>query len=128
MVVNRRAKMVTDRRQRSVPQRSNRPAPHDPRYQQSSPGGADVHGEILCMAGFATYPALLPVLRTDWGLSNAAAGLVGGILFFGYVGSVPILTSLTDRIDARRIYLGSSCSRPAAPRHSRCSPMASSER
>ena len=63
--------------------------------------------EILCMAGFATYPALLPVLRTDWGLSNAAAGLVGGILFFGYVGSVPVLTSLSDRIDARRIYLGS---------------------
>ena len=63
--------------------------------------------EILCMAGFATYPALLPVLRSGWGLSNAAAGLVGGILFFGYVGSVPVLTSLTDRIDARRIYLGS---------------------
>jgi len=63
--------------------------------------------EILCMAGFATYPALLPMLRAGWGLSNAAAGLVGGILFFGYVGSVPVLTSLTDRIDARRIYLGS---------------------
>jgi len=63
--------------------------------------------EILCMAGFATYPALLPVLRSGWGLTNAAAGLVGGILFLGYVGSVPVLTSLTDRIDARRIYLGS---------------------
>lgn len=63
--------------------------------------------EILCMAGFATYPALLPVLRAGWGLSNVAAGFVGGVLFFGYVGSVPVLTSLTDRIDARRIYLGS---------------------
>jgi MFS family permease len=63
--------------------------------------------EILCMAGFATYPALLPMLRTDWGLTNTAAGLIGGILFFGYVGSVPVLTSLTDRIDARRVYLGS---------------------
>ena len=63
--------------------------------------------EILCMAGFATYPALLPLLRTNWGLTNTAAGFVGGILFFGYVGSVPVLTSLTDRIDARRIYLGS---------------------
>jgi MFS family permease len=61
--------------------------------------------EILCMAGFATYPALLPVLRGDWGLSNTAAGFVGGILFFGYVGSVPVLTGLTDRIDARRVYL-----------------------
>ena len=63
--------------------------------------------EILCMAGFATYPALLPMLRTEWGLSNSAAGFVGGILFFGYVASVPVLTTLTDRIDARRIYLGS---------------------
>ena len=61
--------------------------------------------EILCMAGFATYPALLPVLRADWGLSNTASGFVGGILFFGYVVSVPVLTSLTDRIDAKRIYL-----------------------
>jgi MFS family permease len=61
--------------------------------------------EILCMSGFATYPALLPVLRADWGLSNGAAGLIGGILFFGYVAAVPLLTSLTDRIDARRVYL-----------------------
>jgi MFS family permease len=63
--------------------------------------------EILCMAGFATYPALLPLLRGTWGLTNTAAGFVGGVLFFGYVGSVPVLTTLTDRIDARRIYLGS---------------------
>jgi MFS family permease len=61
--------------------------------------------EILCMTGFATYPALLPVLRADWGLSNGAAGLIGGILFLGYVAAVPFLTSLTDRIDARRVYL-----------------------
>jgi MFS family permease len=61
--------------------------------------------EILCMAGFATYPALLPVLRAGWGLSNTAAGFVGGVLFLGYVLAVPVLTSLTDRIDARRVYL-----------------------
>ncbi len=61
--------------------------------------------EILCMSGFATYPALLPVLRTDWGLSNGAAGLIGGILFLGYVAAVPVLTSLTDRMDARRVYM-----------------------
>src|SRR5580692_48770 len=61
--------------------------------------------EILCMTGFATYPALLPVLRENWSLSNGAAGLIGGILFLGYVAAVPLLTSLTDRIDARRVYL-----------------------
>ncbi|HEX3884966.1 MAG TPA: MFS transporter [Stellaceae bacterium] len=61
--------------------------------------------EILCMAGFATYPALLPMLRATWGMSNAEAGLIGGVLFLGYVAAVPLLTSVTDRIDARRIYL-----------------------
>jgi MFS family permease len=61
--------------------------------------------EILCMTGFATYPALLPVLRANWDLSNGAAGLIGGILFLGYVAAVPLLTSLTDRVDARRVYV-----------------------
>jgi MFS family permease len=64
--------------------------------------------EILCMAGFATYPALLPLLRATWGMTNTQAGLVGGVLFLGYVISVPVLTSITDRVDARRIYLVSS--------------------
>jgi len=63
--------------------------------------------EILCMAGFATYPALLPTLREAWRLSNTEAGLIGGILFLGYVASVPLLTALTDRHDARRVYLAS---------------------
>src|SRR5258706_1766495 len=63
--------------------------------------------ETLCMAGFATYPALLPVLRAEWQLNNTEAGLIGGILFLGYVMAVPLLTAMTDRIDARRIYLGS---------------------
>jgi MFS family permease len=63
--------------------------------------------EMVCMAGFATYPALLPTFRAAWSFSNGEAGLVGGVLFLGYVGAVPVLTSLSDRIDARRIYIGS---------------------
>jgi MFS family permease len=61
--------------------------------------------EILSMTGFATYPALLPVLRAEWGMSNSAAGLVSGSFFAGYMAAVPFLVGLTDRIDARRIYL-----------------------
>ncbi len=64
--------------------------------------------EILCMAGFATFPALLPTLRADWGLDNWQAGLIGGVLFFAYVLAVPILSSWTDRYDARFVYFGSS--------------------
>lgn len=57
------------------------------------------------MTGFATYPALLPVLRDSWSLSNSEAGLVSGTFFAGYMVAVPFLVGLTDRIDARRIYL-----------------------
>jgi MFS family permease len=61
--------------------------------------------EVLCMMGFATYPALLPRLTVEWGLSNAEAGLIGGVLFFAYALGVPFLTGLTDRIDSRRVYV-----------------------
>ncbi|MFA5516716.1 MAG: MFS transporter [Desulfuromonadales bacterium] len=61
--------------------------------------------EILSMTGFATYPALLPLLQSEWQLTNSAAGLVSGTFFAGYMAAVPVLVSLTDRIDTRRIYL-----------------------
>ena len=61
--------------------------------------------EALCMTGFATYTTLLPALQPEWGLSNSEAGLISGIFYAGYVAATPILTSLTDRVDARRVYL-----------------------
>lgn len=61
--------------------------------------------EILSMTGFATFPALLPAIKGEWGLSNSEAGLVSGIFFAGYMAAVPLLVSLTDRVDTRRIYL-----------------------
>jgi len=57
------------------------------------------------MTGFAAYTTLLPVLQREWTLSNSEAGLISGIFFAGYVVATPVLTSLTDRIDARRIYV-----------------------
>lgn len=61
--------------------------------------------EMLSMAGYATYPALLTALQSEWGLSNTAAGLLGGTYFGGYMAAVPPLVALTDRVDARRVYL-----------------------
>jgi MFS family permease len=61
--------------------------------------------ETLGMATFATCPALLPTFREEWGLSNTEAGWIGGVYFAGYLLSVPVLVSLTDRVDPRRIYL-----------------------
>jgi len=61
--------------------------------------------EVLSMSGFATYTTLLPVLQKDWTLSNSEAGLISGIFYAGYVIATPVLTSLTDHVDARRVYL-----------------------
>ena len=58
---------------------------------------------ILSMLGFSTYAALLPELRDEWHMSNAQAGIVSGMFFAGYIGTVSLWTSLTDRIDARKI-------------------------
>lgn len=63
--------------------------------------------EALSMTGFAAYTTLLPQLQREWALTNSQAGLIGGIFYAGYMLGVPVLTSLTDRIDSRRIYAGS---------------------
>lgn len=61
--------------------------------------------EILGMAAFATFPALVPVFQPEWALSNTEVGWISGVYYAGYVVAVPVLVSLTDRMDARRIYL-----------------------
>ena len=60
--------------------------------------------ETLSMGGFAVWPALLPRLQDTWQLSGTAAGAIGGAFFAGYMLAVPLLSGLTDRIDARRVY------------------------
>lgn len=60
------------------------------------------------MLGFSTYAALLPELRDLWRLSNSEAGMVSGAFFAGYIGTVSLWTALTDRMDARKVYLGGS--------------------
>ena len=61
--------------------------------------------EVLGMLGVFAFPALLPYFLKSWDLSNIQAGWINGIYFAGYTAAVPLLTGLTDRIDARRIYL-----------------------
>jgi MFS family permease len=69
---------------------------------------------ILSMLGFSTYAALLPELRELWSLSNSQAGVVGGMFFAGYIATVSYWTALTDRIDARKVYLAGSLLAAAA--------------
>jgi MFS family permease len=63
---------------------------------------------ILSMLGFSTYAALLPELRDAWALSNSQAGIIGGMFFAGYAGTVSFWTALTDRTDPRNVYLAGS--------------------
>jgi MFS family permease len=60
---------------------------------------------LLTMLGFSTFPTLLPQFTALWGLSGVEAGAINSALFLGYTVSVPVLVSLTDRVDARAIYL-----------------------
>jgi MFS family permease len=61
--------------------------------------------EVLTMVGVFAFPALLPTFAAEWRLSNAQAGWIAGIYFAAYAAAVPVLVAVTDRIDARLIYV-----------------------
>ena len=61
---------------------------------------------MVNLVPMATFPAVLPEIAAAWGLSGSAAGWINGIYFAGYAAAVPVLASLTDRIDGRWIFLG----------------------
>ena len=61
---------------------------------------------ILALLSFALWPVFLTSLGREWGLSNTDIGLVSGAYFIGYLLATPVLVGLTDRIDARLIFLG----------------------
>jgi predicted MFS family arabinose efflux permease len=62
-------------------------------------------GQVLVQIGAFFWPALLPGLAPAWGLSNSAAGWVTAAFYGAYMVSVPVLVTLTDRVDPKRIYL-----------------------
>jgi MFS family permease len=62
--------------------------------------------KVLAMLPYATYPALVPQFIQLWGLTNAEAGWIGGIFYFGYMLAVPVLAGATDRVDARLVLAG----------------------
>ncbi|MGD9868206.1 MAG: MFS transporter [Hyphomicrobiales bacterium] len=60
--------------------------------------------QLLTMLSISVYAAQLARLRDLWSLTNTEAGWIGAAYFVGYTIAVPVLTSLTDRMDPRRIY------------------------
>lgn len=61
--------------------------------------------QIFVQIGAGFWPALLPQMMQLWRLSNSEAGWITAIFFGAYMVSVPVLVTLTDRIDAKRVYL-----------------------
>jgi MFS family permease len=61
--------------------------------------------QTLAQVGAYSVPALLPSLMREWSLSNTEAGWIVGMFYAGYTLSAPVLVSLTDRIDPKRVYL-----------------------
>src|SRR5919206_3675827 len=63
--------------------------------------------QACAQIGAFSVAALLPTLITVWSLTNTEAGWLSGIYYAAYTLTVPLLSSLTDRVDPKRIYLGS---------------------
>ena len=52
------------------------------------------------------FLALQPVLAREWQLTNTMTGWISSAYYGGYMLAVPVLASLTDRLDARSVWLG----------------------
>lgn len=61
--------------------------------------------QLLTMLSISAYAGQLPLLSALWSLSNTEAGWIGAAYFVGYTVTVPVLTSLTDRIDPKQVYV-----------------------
>src|SRR3954466_2682566 len=62
--------------------------------------------QVLVQIGAFFWPVLLPTLVPAWHLTNAEAGWITAAFYGAYMLAVPILVTLTDRVDAKLIYLG----------------------
>ena len=68
----------------------------------------------MCRAGLNLLPhVVIPAIMAQhlmplWHLNAAQAGLMASAYAFGYMLAVPVLTALTDRLDARGILMAGS--------------------
>src|SRR5215470_11530062 len=61
--------------------------------------------QVLVQIGAFFWPALMPGIMPLWSFSNSEAGWITASFYGAYMFSVPVLVTLTDRIDPKRIYL-----------------------
>ena len=61
--------------------------------------------QTLVQIGAFVWPALLPGMVARWTLTNSEAGWITAIFYAAYIVAVPIIVPLTDRFDAKFVYL-----------------------
>ena len=61
--------------------------------------------QVFVQLGAGFWPALLPQMMQLWQLTNSEAGWITAIFFGTYMVSVPVLVTLTDKVDAKKVYL-----------------------
>src|SRR3954465_10125899 len=61
--------------------------------------------QVLVQIGAFFWPALLPRMVALWGLSYSEAGWITAAFYGAYIVAVPVLVTLTDRVDPKIIYL-----------------------
>jgi predicted MFS family arabinose efflux permease len=61
--------------------------------------------QVLVQIGAFFWPALLPGMMRRWELSNSEAGWITASFYGAYMASVPVLVTLTDRVETKRVYL-----------------------
>ncbi len=61
--------------------------------------------QVCAQIGAYTWPALLPRFIADWRISNSEAGWITALFYAAYTVAVPVLVTLTDRVDPRAVYL-----------------------
>ena len=61
--------------------------------------------QVFVQIGAFFWPALLPQLMPRWSLTNTEAGWITAAFYGAYMLSVPVLVTLTDRFEAKFVYL-----------------------
>ena len=75
------------------------------RFRSSAYTPLMLMAQTCALLGFACYAVVLTTLQEEWHLTNLESGLLASAFFFGYMLAVPLATALTDRVDARKVYL-----------------------
>ena len=81
------------------------PQAHGSRISPRQLVGLVCAAQVLVQLGAFFWPALLPGLVTRWELTYGEAGWITAAFYAAYILAVPVLVTLTDRIDPKLIYL-----------------------